>query len=222
MKVIAFTDLHGNVTQFQLLDKEISAADLIILAGDITHFGRQDEVRQILQILMSFGKKILAVHGNCDFPEVLKEIQNENISVHGRLAELNNVQFLGLGGSIPCPGDTPSEYSEEELERILDNAHMQLKKDTDFVLIAHQPPLNTINDTIPGGRHVGSQAVRNFIEKYQPIACITGHIHEGIGIDRIGRTVIVNPGPFRSGNYTTFTLDGDIKGIELKHIKTSI
>jgi Icc-related predicted phosphoesterase len=31
--------------------------------------------------------------------------------------------------------------------------------------------------------------------------CFTGHIHEGIGIDRIGRTVIVNPGPFRSGHY---------------------
>jgi Icc-related predicted phosphoesterase len=82
--------------------------------------------------------------------------------------------------------------------------------------------VNTINDIVHGGRHVGSHAVRAFIEKYQPLACITGHIHEGIGIDKIGRTQIINPGPFRNGYYFTFSLHDEVRDIELKQIQPGI
>ena len=46
-----------------------------------------------------------------------------------------------------------------------------------------------------------------FIERARPALCLTGHIHESAGTDRIGDTVIVNPGPFRHGRYAMCTLE---------------
>ncbi len=47
----------------------------------------------------------------------------------------------------------------------------------------------------------GAGQSREFIEQQQPLACFCGHIHEGQGIDRIGDTLIINPGPLRRGGY---------------------
>jgi Icc-related predicted phosphoesterase len=41
---------------------------------------------------------------------------------------------------------------------------------------------------------VGSHAVRAVIEKYQPLLTLHGHIHEGKGTTRLGRTLCINPG----------------------------
>ena len=40
----------------------------------------------------------------------------------------------------------------------------------------------------------GSQAVRNVIERYQPLIALHGHIHESRGTVKIGKTVCINPG----------------------------
>jgi Icc-related predicted phosphoesterase len=68
------------------------------------------------------------------------------------------------------------------------------------------------------GRSVGSKAVRQFIEKYQPDVCVTGHIHESKAVDRIGKTQIINPGLFGSGGYVMIRLlDGALKA-KLLHV----
>jgi Icc-related predicted phosphoesterase len=41
---------------------------------------------------------------------------------------------------------------------------------------------------------VGSSAVREAIEKYQPVMSLHGHIHESRGEARIGKTLAINPG----------------------------
>ena len=43
--------------------------------------------------------------------------------------------------------------------------------------------------------------MREFIEKYKPLAVITGHIHESAGIDTIGNTTVINPGALLENNY---------------------
>jgi Icc-related predicted phosphoesterase len=50
--------------------------------------------------------------------------------------------------------------------------------------------------------------VRAFIEAVQPVACFTGHIHEGVGIDMIGVTRIVKPGLLWKGGYAHAEIDG--------------
>lgn len=66
--------------------------------------------------------------------------------------------------------------------------------------------------------HVGSKIIRKFIEDIQPLACFTGHIHEGKAIDTIGNTKIINPGPFKKGKFAWFTLENDHVHVELKKV----
>ena len=51
-------------------------------------------------------------------------------------------------------------------------------------------PVLAGNSIIP----VGSTAVRAAIEKTQPLLGLHGHIHEGRGAIRIGKTLCINPG----------------------------
>jgi uncharacterized protein len=41
---------------------------------------------------------------------------------------------------------------------------------------------------------VGSTAVRDAIMKHQPLLSLHGHIHESRGIQKMGRTMAINPG----------------------------
>ncbi|HUA41341.1 MAG TPA: hypothetical protein VMA32_07245, partial [Streptosporangiaceae bacterium] len=41
---------------------------------------------------------------------------------------------------------------------------------------------------------VGSRAVRAAIRKYQPVVALHGHIHESRGVQKIVRTLCINPG----------------------------
>ncbi len=67
--------------------------------------------------------------------------------------------------------------------------------------VLHSPPRDTHCDLIGARVHVGSRAIRTFVERRQPPLVLSGHIHEsprvsGAWRDRIGRTVVVNPGQF--------------------------
>jgi Icc-related predicted phosphoesterase len=67
------------------------------------------------------------------------------------------------------------------------------------VAVLHAPPFDTRCDVLYDGRHIGSKSVRRWIEKHQPRLTLHGHIHEspklsGTFFDRIGATIIINPG----------------------------
>jgi Icc-related predicted phosphoesterase len=58
----------------------------------------------------------------------------------------------------------------------------------------------------------GSTAVRELIERYQPILSLHGHVHESRGATHIGRTLCINPG----SDYHT----GRISGV-LVHLRSN-
>jgi Icc-related predicted phosphoesterase len=67
--------------------------------------------------------------------------------------------------------------------------------------VLHSPPRDTRCDMVRASTHVGSRAIRAFVERHQPPLVLSGHIHESPRIsssywDRIGRTIVVNPGQF--------------------------
>jgi len=67
------------------------------------------------------------------------------------------------------------------------------------VYIMHSPPFGTRLDLIQEGKPAGSRSIRTFIERNQPFLTLHGHIHEspelsGAYLDRIGKTLSINPG----------------------------
>ena len=67
------------------------------------------------------------------------------------------------------------------------------------IYVCHTPPRDTGIDRAHGGRHIGSIALRRFIEQHQPPLTLHGHVHEapaasGRYAERIGATWCLNPG----------------------------
>ncbi len=214
MKILALTDLHGKIELIKHFSILMNDADVVLLAGDNTNFGRQKEIGQIIDEIQRFNKSVYAVSGNCDYPVVEQYLDECGISLNMKCIVHNNMHFAGLSGSLPCPGTTPQEYHDEEYVSILEYIESQIIHP--LVFVSHQPPFNTLNDRVSDGLHVGSKALRAFIEKHAPLVCITGHIHEGKGVDVIGTTKIVNPGPAAWGNYAWIGIeDGQVKELSI-------
>jgi len=219
MTIIALTDLHAKTGIISNLTTQLQSADLVLLCGDITHFGRKNNIIEIIRQLRNLNNTLYAVTGNCDYPEVEKYLVEEGLSLNAIYKDFAEFVLVGLSGSLPCPGKTPNEYTEEEFKTLLDS--MPVPSDRPLLMVSHQPPFGTLNDQVAPQFHVGSHAIRGFIEVHQPLICFTGHIHEGIGIDYIGKTTIVNPGPAGMGNYSVTDIEKDsIKNIRIGNISS--
>ncbi len=193
MKILAISDIHGRINYEKKVIGVLGSVDLIVIAGDITNFGGKKEASTVLNTIREYNSNILAVPGNCDQYEVIDVLKSENINLHGEIQEFNGLIFFGIGGSGYTPFRTPQEYSDEEIERILSNYK---KVNVRQIFVSHAPPINTTVDKTIMGIHAGSKKIREFIEKNMPDLCLCGHIHEARNTDKIGRTIIVNPGPF--------------------------
>ncbi len=194
------SDIHGSAGKLKsALERE--SYDLIVLAGDLSN-GSLRDVRRILRGAKSFGP-VMFVPGNMDPPPLLEVEEVEGCpNLHGRVRRLE-LKFGGLGGGNISPFGTPTELGEEEMTDVLSTLGRV------DVLVSHTPPYGTKLDVIRSGAHVGSKALREYIEKNQPLLCVCGHIHESPGIDQIGRTVLVNAGPMMLGRYAVIEVRGD-------------
>ena len=73
------------------------------------------------------------------------------------------------------------------------------KKPNKTVYVIHTPPNQTNLDQVLTKNHVGSIAVRLFIEDYQPYLTLHGHIHQTVDVsgnfkDNIGKTLCLTSG----------------------------
>ena len=87
----------------------------------------------------------------------------------------------------------------------------------------HAPPFGTKLDIITSKEHVGSKAIRNFIEKEQPFLTLHGHIHEsprmsGSYFDKIGSTLCINVGSSYPNNILNCVIV-DIETLNLKYLE---
>jgi Icc-related predicted phosphoesterase len=219
MEILAIPDIHGDLNRLKRLSGQIEAADVVLLVGDITNFGGEAEATEVIELIRPLNSQILAVLGNCDLPPVATYLETQGMSIEAAHHEIDGIVFVGLGASLYSPSRaTPNEVSEEILAENLAKAVIDLPEGTPMVLVSHQPPHNTAADRIMKGLHVGSHSVRQFVEQYQPLVCFSGHIHEGAGIDAIGETQVVNPGPFFKGNYATASLSGQLEALDICHL----
>lgn len=148
----------------------------------------------------------------------------------GRLLDFGEFQIMGFGASNPTPWNSPREFPEDEIERRLHATVEELDRDRPLFANIHVPPYRSTLDDAPlvddelrpvikGGNPVagpvGSHAVRSFIEEYQPMVSLHGHIHEARSATRIGKTLAVNPG----SDYSSGTLQAVIVSVDLRKDK---
>ena len=198
MRILAAADFHGNSGAENNLSKFLKLGyDCLVLIGDLTNFGPPEVAESILELAKSSGIPYFSVPGNCDPKSILQVLEKHGTSIHGKCSRLGDVSFVGLGGSNLTPFNTPFELTEIEIQEELAAASCDTGEK--WVLVTHAPPHGTKVDRIKEGTHVGSKSIRQYIEQKQPLIALCGHVHEARGIDALGRTIIINPGPITKG-----------------------
>ncbi len=203
MRILAVADIHGTAR-----GKEVCIAlveryqpDVVAVAGDITHFGPPEWAKEFLD---GIGVETVAVHGNCDPPEVIEYIEKSRAhNIHLRVVELKGLRFVGMGGSNPPPFRTLVQYPESEFRKL------QSLAQKNCILISHTPPYGHL-DVASSGTHTGSRTLLEIIEQFAPRLVISAHIHEARGIERDERSTYVNPGPAAKGYGAVISIGEDV------------
>lgn len=215
---IAVGDIHGHTAPLASIP-ELPGAAGVIVTGDLTVRGGVPEASAVLDAVAAINPRVLAQIGNMDKPPVQTWLDGRGQGIHARAVELApGAGLMGVGWSPPTPFGTPAEAPETQIAQWLAEGYEQARGFEHLALISHTPPYGTLADVLGSGAHVGSPAVREFIERVQPEVCVTGHIHEARCTDRLGRTVIVNPGELAAGGYVLLRLGAGGFTAELKTI----
>lgn len=190
MRILAFSDLHLSPSQAQELVTASREADLVVGAGDFCNMRRG--LTEAMTLLDDIQAPILVVPGNAESSDELIEAALPNMTVlHGTGCEVGGLRFFGLGGAVPeTPfGDWSFDLSEVQAEQLMANCN------TADVLILHSPP-KEFGDKTSAGLSIGSQALKEAIERVAPRLAVFGHVHDSWGYrGKIGNTVCANLGP---------------------------
>lgn len=171
--------------------------------------------------------------GNDDIFEIDPIIKKSarNIYPLGRLVELPlGYGMISFDYVNPTPWNTPREADEKKLWKMLEKLADLVDRDWKKIICNfHPPPYNTAIDLAPKldknlrpvyslgeleKENVGSKSVRKFLEKYKPLIGLHGHIHESAGYDKVGETIVFNPGSEYSA--------GILKGVILELDETGL
>jgi Icc-related predicted phosphoesterase len=168
-------------------------------------------VRLAEERLRGTGVRCFVMPGNDDEFDIDDALAGSDVVVNpdGAIVEIDGYQLLSLAWANPTPWNSPRELPEEELAARIERLARELDPSLPVIFNLHCPPYDSTLDSAPqlredlsvvmvGGQPnmvpVGSRAVREAIERYQPVLSLHGHIHESRGAVRIGRTLCINPG----------------------------
>jgi Icc-related predicted phosphoesterase len=208
MKIISFGDIHMATENLGRMTGIIGSEDVVIVSGDLTNFGGEDDAAQVLNAVRQICPRVFAVPGNLDQREVIAFLEREGVALHGRGMVLDGFGVFGCGGSNFSPFNTPLEFPEDEIYETLMRGYREVQGHRPLLMICHAPPYDTKCDRLRNGKAVGSTAARRFIEEIQPEVCVSGHIHESAGQDRMNATLVFNAGPFKAGGYVVVEAQG--------------
>jgi uncharacterized protein len=193
MKILIFSDIHSSRGAFARIVAQ--PADLYIANGDLVSF--QKGLDEAGEALKSLGERLWVLPGNHETHDDMRTLCNRYgfVDFHRQIRTLPSAAALtywaGLGFSNITPFNTPGEYTEEEIAQAL-SAFDSYKP---LYLVAHVPPHGTKLDEFAPGRHAGSTALREWIDREQPLYVFCGHIHETAGLtDTLGSTTCINVG----------------------------
>lgn len=207
MKIVYVVDVHEDYAAVAKAVAVAGGAGLLIIGGDISTAGTADEVAAAMESWRPLAARLLAVAGNMDSPAIDARLAALGVALDGRGVAIGDVGCFGVSAGPKSPLHTPYEITEEQIAARIEVGFAEVKNCRVKIFCPHAPPKDTACDRIHSGLHVGSTAVRAFVEREQPDLVLCGHIHESRGEDAIGRTRVVNPGPVTAGHYAVVEVD---------------
>jgi Icc-related predicted phosphoesterase len=169
------------------------------------------------------GIEVFAMAGNDDpwSCDAVLEHAEHLVSCDLRVVTIGGHEMISCSYANPTPWSSPRELSEDDLYAKVKVLADQLERPETAIFNLHVPPMASGLDTAyeiddqlrivvrngkPHEIPVGSTAVRQLIEEYQPLLALHGHIHESRGAATIGRTLAINSG----SEYATGRIHGAI------------
>jgi len=154
--------------------------------------------------------KVYCCPGNDDMEEVDEIVRSSRhvILAEGQVIPIDtDHEMIASGWSNRTPWDTHREEDEDQLQVRYEAMISQLENPRNAIFNIHVPPYKSGLDEAPeldknlrpvlagqALKPVGSTALRKVIEATKPLLGLHGHIHEGRGTTRIGKTLCINPG----------------------------
>lgn len=217
----------------EAFDHVAGAADVIMLAGDLTMHGEPEEAVVVADACRSLGVPVYTVLGNHDYHankvgEVTSLLEGAGIVVLERswtVASLNGTELgvVGTKGFVGgFPGSTLPDFGEPLLRQVyaetghdvaaleeglaaIDNCPLRV------VLLHYSPTMSTLQgepDTI--WTFLGSNRLDGPIQKHKPDLVLHGHAHEGTFAGAIGSVPVYNVAVHvMRRDFFVFELDSD-------------
>lgn len=192
MKILAFTDFHGSPSALKKIMQKAKKEkpDVLVCPGDFTIF--EQHMHRILKKMDSMGIPLLLIPGNHESSYTLRnEVKRYKnlVYLHKTFCRMGKYLFIGYGeGGFSLTDKSFKTWGDKMMKKV--------RKDDYVTLLVHGPPHGTKLDEVMG-EYCGNKDYTKFISKYKIPLVFCGHIHENFEKeDKIGRSRVINPGPF--------------------------
>ena len=201
MRIAAIADLHFSPQSYdrirEIMQRVRDDAEVLVLAGDLTNYGKPEEMESLLNAMVRLRIPIVAVLGNHDYEsgkqdELIKMMSAEGIKIlDGTGYERDGVGFAGTKGFLGGFGrGVLTAFGEPEVKTFvqasldetmkLERALTQLRAEKRVVVIHYSP----IAETVKGEPEViypylGSSRLAEVIDRHGARLVIHGHAHHG-------------------------------------------
>jgi len=202
LRVAAIGDLHvmeESVAPYRELFTEISSvADVLVLCGDLTNFGKSTEAQILAEDLRACSIPVLGVLGNHDYecgqPEEVARILHEaGMTVLDEQAtEIDGVGFAGVKGFMggygrgelaPFGEPIAKAFVDEAMNeaRKLENALRTIRTERSVAVLHYSPTVETLDgEPLEIFQYLGSQRLADAIDRFDHVrAVVHGHAHHG-------------------------------------------
>jgi Icc-related predicted phosphoesterase len=201
MRIAATADLHYSPQSYDHIREPLAhvrdEADVLVIAGDLTNYGKPQEMHSLLNALVRLRLPIIAVLGNHDYEssceeELMKMMTDEGIKVlDGSSYERDGVGFAGAKGFIGGFGrGVLTAFGEKEIKAFvqasldetlkLERALSMIRTEK-IVIVTHYAP---ICETVLGEPqeiwpYLGSSRLAEVIDRHGAKLALHGHAHHG-------------------------------------------
>jgi Icc-related predicted phosphoesterase len=201
MRVAATADLHYSAQTLGILKEQFGhvreEADVLVVAGDLTNFGRPEEMEPLLNVLVRLRIPTIAVLGNHDYEcgketELIRMMTAEGIKVlDGTGYERDGVGFAGTKGFIGGFGrGVLTAFGEPEIKAFvkasidealkLERAMSQLRTPKRVVVLHYAPIVATVMGETPEiFPYLGSSRLAEVVDRHGADLIVHGHAHHG-------------------------------------------